>query len=143
MSRAAQETPDAQLDSGFEDRAVAGRANPTALVVEIDFRHDEVAASVTFGPACGGPPGRAHGGVVCGVFDDVTGFAVNHFVRELAFTGELTVRYVAPVPLDTRLQISARLDRREGRKLYLTEELTADGAVLARCTATCITAAPA
>ena len=46
------------------------------------------------GAAHEGAPGRSHGGVVAGLFDDVFGFVLD-VVQEPAFTGELTIRYVA------------------------------------------------
>jgi acyl-coenzyme A thioesterase PaaI-like protein len=140
MGQAAMESPDSGLDSGFEDRAVAGRCNPTSTVVEIHYEPDGLIASLILGPAFGGPPGRAHGGIVCAVFDDVTGFTISH-LGEPAFTGELTVRYVAAVPLGEKLTVSARLDRRERRKLFINEEMSVGDQVVARCRATCITAA--
>ena len=51
-----------------------------------------------------------------------------------AFTGELTVRYVAPVPLYRELLCTCHFDSRDGRKLYLSGELTDDGQVVARAT---------
>jgi len=141
MSQAWLESPGSGLDSGFEDRAVAGRANPTATVIEIHAAGpDGLVASVVLGPAHSGYPGRAHGGIVCAAFDDITGFTIRH-LGEQAFTGELTVRYVAPVPLGERLEISARLDGREGRKLFISEKMTLGENVVATCRATCITAA--
>ena len=43
-------------------------------------------------------------------------------IQEPAFTGELTVRYLAPVPVDEPLEIRARLDGRERRKLFISGE---------------------
>ena len=66
-------------------------------------------------------PARAHGGIVAAAFDDVTGFVIGQ-LREPAFTGELTVRYLAPVPVDEPLEMRARLESRERRKLFITAE---------------------
>lgn len=127
-----------RLSIGLEDRAVAGRANPMATpLIDIDYLDDGAVAMVTFGPACEGPPGRAHGGVVCAAFDDISG-AVTVALKEEAFTGELTVRYVAPVPLNEELTITVRRDRREGRKLFFYEEMTSSEGVVATCHATLI-----
>ena len=71
-----------------------------------------------------GAPGRAHGGIVAAAFDDVTGFVIGQ-LREPAFTGELTVRYLAPVPVDEPLEMRARLEGRERRKLFITAEARA------------------
>jgi acyl-coenzyme A thioesterase PaaI-like protein len=127
---------------GFEDRAVGGSSNPTS--VELDVRYDvddEVVAEVVLRRAFEGAPGRAHGGIVAAAFDDVTGFVIGK-LQEPAFTGELTVRYLAPVPVEESLEIRARLDGRERRKLFISAELRAGDAVVATCRAIYITVDP-
>src|SRR5438477_13211725 len=104
--------------SGFEDRAVGGRTNPTGVDVSVRYDGDEVVADVVLRKAFEGAPGRAHGGIVAAAFDDVTGFVIGQ-IQEPAFTGELTVRYVAPVPVDEPLLMRARLAGRERRKLFI------------------------
>jgi len=131
----------ARPGSGFEDRAVAGRANPTSVDLEVQFEDDEVVAEVVLRRAFEGAPGRAHGGMVAAVFDDVTGFIIGR-VGQPAFTGELTVRFVAPVPVDEVLEVRARLDGRERRKLFISAEATAAGTVVATCHAIYITVDP-
>jgi hypothetical protein len=83
----------------------------SATSIELDVRYDddEVVADVVLQRAFEGAPGRAHGGIVAAAFDDVTGFVIG-MLQEPAFTGELTVRYLAPVPVDEHLEIRARLD---------------------------------
>jgi predicted thioesterase len=54
----------------------------------------------------------------------------------------LTVRYVAPVPVDEPLEIRARLDSRERRKLFISAEARADGRIVATCCAIYITVDP-
>jgi acyl-coenzyme A thioesterase PaaI-like protein len=128
--------------SGFEDRAVGGRSNPTSVELDVRYDNDEVVADVVLRRAFEGAPGRAHGGIVAAAFDDVTGFVIGK-LREPAFTGELTVRYLAPVPVDETLEIRARLDGRERRKLFISAELRTGEAVVATCRATYITVDPA
>jgi len=131
--------------AGFEDRAVAGRANPTSVDLEVEFEDEEVVARVTLRRAFEGAPGRAHGGIVAAVFDDVTGFVIGR-IGQPAFTGELTVRFVAPVPVDEPLVLRARLDGRERRKIFISAEATAradtDPLVVARCHAIYIAVDP-
>jgi acyl-coenzyme A thioesterase PaaI-like protein len=117
---------------GFEDRAVGGSANPTSLDLSVRFGEEDVVADVVLQRAFEGAPGRAHGGIVAAAFDDVTGFVIGR-LQEPAFTGELTVRYLAPVPVDEALEIRARLDGRERRKLFISAELSAGGEVVATC----------
>ena len=56
-----------------------------------------------------GPPGAAHGGIVAAYLDEVLAGAVVRGTGRLAVTGELTVRYVRPVPLETPLAGRAQL----------------------------------
>jgi acyl-coenzyme A thioesterase PaaI-like protein len=127
--------------SGFEDRAVGGHANPTGVDVEVSYEGDEVIANVVLHRAFEGAPGRAHGGIVAAVFDDVTGFVIGR-LGEPAFTGELTVRFVAPVPVEEPLEIRTRLEGRERRKLFITAEARAGDTVVATCKAIYITVDP-
>ncbi len=127
---------------GFEDRAVGGSANPTGIELVVRFDDDEVVADVVLRRAFEGAPGRAHGGIVAAAFDDVTGFVIGS-IQEPAFTGELTVRYLAPVPVDEKLEMRARLDGRERRKLFISAEARAGDIVVATCHAIYITVDPA
>jgi len=127
--------------SGFGDRAVGGIANPTSVDVEVDYEGDEVVAMVVLRRAFEGAPGRAHGGIVAAAFDDVTGFVIG-MLREPAFTGELTVRYLAPVPVDEPLELRARLDGRERRKLFISGDARHEGELVASCRAIYVTVDP-
>jgi acyl-coenzyme A thioesterase PaaI-like protein len=136
--------PDASVlgGRGFEDRAVGGTSNPASIDLEVRYDDDEVVARVVLGRAFEGAPGRAHGGIVAAAFDDVTGFVIGK-LQEPAFTGELTVRYLAPVPVDEPLEMRARLDGRERRKLFISGEARAGESVIATCRAIYITVDPA
>jgi acyl-coenzyme A thioesterase PaaI-like protein len=144
LMRAAIETsgfPSNDVRSGFADRAVGGATNPTSVDIEVRFEGDEVVAHVVLGRAFEGAPGRAHGGIVAAAFDDVTGFVIG-ILHEPAFTGELTVRYLAPVPVDEPLEMRARLAGRERRKLFITGEAHHGELLVATCRATYITVDP-
>ena len=123
---------------GFEDRAVGGSANPTSVELSVRFEEEDVVADVVLRRAFEGAPGRAHGGIVAAAFDDVTGFVIGK-LQEPAFTGELTVRYLAPVPVDESLEIRARLDGRERRKLFISAEMRTSDKEVATCRAIYIT----
>jgi len=133
--------PMGSAGSGFGDRAVAGNANPTSTDVDVEFEEIDVVGRFVLGRAFEGAPGRAHGGIVAAVFDDVTGYIIGR-LQEPAFTGELTVRYEAPVPIETPLEMRARLVDRERRKLFITAECRDDGDVVATCKAIYITVDP-
>jgi acyl-coenzyme A thioesterase PaaI-like protein len=120
--------------AGFEDRAVAGRANPTALVFDTWREGDTMVADVTLGSAFEGAPGRAHGGIVAAAFDDFTG-AIIGLLQEPAFTGELAVRFVQPVPVHVPLRMRTWLNSRDGRKLHIHADAHAGDKLVATCKA--------
>lgn len=132
---------DGEAMASHDERPISGRSSPWGLDFEVHREGDEVVAVVTMRAAHEGAPGRSHGGLVAALFDDVLGFVLN-ILSVPAFTGELTVRYEAGTPVGVPLECRCRLARQEGRKLFMTGELTDDGRVLARTTATFITIDP-
>jgi acyl-coenzyme A thioesterase PaaI-like protein len=106
----------------YDDRPFSGNASPWGLDLEVHRIGEEIEASVTLRAAHEGAPGRAHGGIIAGLFDDVFGFVLGT-VGQPAFTGELKVRYLAPTPLHRPLLCRGRLAQREGRKLLIEGEL--------------------
>jgi acyl-coenzyme A thioesterase PaaI-like protein len=110
----------------FPDCIVSGPANPMGIGITVHRDGDEAVARVRLGPAFEGAPGRAHGGVVAAIFDDTMGFVLTiHSVP--AYTGRLTVSYLAPTPVGDELEFRARLVRRERRKLFIEGEARHDG----------------
>lgn len=120
--REGKRTPRGIPIESYDDRPFSGRASPWGVDIDVHRVGDEIEATVTLGAAHEGAPGRAHGGIVAGLFDDVFGFVLG-VVQEPAFTGELTVRYVAPTPLYRPLLCRGRLASRSGRKLSIEGEL--------------------
>lgn len=111
----------------FHDRSpVVGLSNPLAppVVMEPDHEEKVVHGSVFFGPAYEGAPGCVHGGFLAAVLDEALGLACV-FSGEPGMTGELTVRYVRPTPVEYPLRIEARFDRKDGRKIYNSGEIYA------------------
>lgn len=128
--------------STHDDRPVSGRSSPYSLDPVIRREGDEVVATVTLRAAHEGAPARSHGGVVAALFDDVFGFVLT-IHQTPGFTGELGIRYEAGTPLHVPLDCRVRLAERQGRKLFMTGELTTpDGRVCVRATATFITVDP-
>jgi acyl-coenzyme A thioesterase PaaI-like protein len=126
------------LLTSYDERPVSGRSSPWGLDLRVRRVGDEIVANCTLRAAHEGAPGRSHGGVVAALFDDVYGFVLN-LIGEAAFTGELSVRYEAGVPIGVPIECRVRLSERDGRKLYMTGEVHHDGAVLVRSKATFIT----
>lgn len=132
------EVADGQRVSHFDECFVSGEQNPMGIAVQVHREGQEAVARVNLGAAFEGAPGRAHGGIVAAIFDDVLGYllTLNH---EPGFTGELHVRYHAPTPMGQPLEFRARVTGRDGRKLFTEAEALSDGEVVASASATFIT----
>lgn len=95
-----------------------GPDNPAGLHLAVYRDGDTVVTDVTFDARHRGAPGLAHGGAISAACDDLFGFIL-YVVEEIAVTRTLTVDYLAPVPLGQPHRITARLQRRHGRRLHL------------------------
>ncbi|GGO77471.1 PaaI family thioesterase [Nocardioides deserti] len=102
--------------------AVVGERNaiapPLRVVRDPD---DSVHADVVLGVQYEGPPGMVHGGVGALLLDHVMGVAASARKR-VTFTGTLTMRYVRATPLGP-VRVEARIDREEGRKVFVVATL--------------------
>jgi len=68
------------------------------------FRGDgEVLVPIIIPTRFEGPPGTAHGGIVAAYLDEILAGAVVSHTGRMHITGELTVRYVRPTPLERPL----------------------------------------
>ena len=64
------------------------------------------------------------------VFDEALGLACV-FSGVPGMTGEITVRYRKPTPIEVPLRLEARFDRQDGRKIYNSGELYAGDLLVA------------
>jgi acyl-coenzyme A thioesterase PaaI-like protein len=122
-------------------QAGSGRLNPQAPPIWFDPfptppppgaepQPVELVAHCTFSAAHGGPPGRAHGGVVAALLDEVIGYSA--FVAGApGMSVSLSVRFRSATPREVPLEVRARLTRWEGRKRWATGEVLADGRITA------------
>jgi len=104
----------------FRERGpIVGLASVVAPPAELtaDMQGQLVQGSVDFSVAFEGAPGLVHGGCLAAVLDEALGMATL-FAGALCMTGEITLRYLQPTPIRTRLRIVARCDRQEGRRIY-------------------------
>jgi acyl-coenzyme A thioesterase PaaI-like protein len=93
----------------------------------------EYTAEFTLSPAYEGPPGRAHGGVVAGILDHASGFALrSEGIIALSVSLEISLRDATPY--GEVLTVTARAGEREGRKIWVNASLAAaDGREIASC----------
>jgi acyl-coenzyme A thioesterase PaaI-like protein len=116
-------------------QAGGGRLNPQApRLTFVDLSPDGVVAACTLTAAHGGPPGKAHGGIVAGLLDEVLGVAAM-VAGGAGLTAGLDIRYHAATPYGEPLTITARLTGRDGRKAFATGEVRAGDTVTAEATA--------
>lgn len=79
-----------------------------------------------------GPPGYVHGGVIATILDEAMG-KVNRCKGVIALTRHMSVDYLQPIPLNTKLRAVGWEVRHDGRKHFHLGEIRAlDGTVLAR-----------
>lgn len=110
----------------FDERPVSGRSAPLGFDLDVRREGNEAVGRLTLGPAHEGAPQRSHGGMISALMDDMFGFILT-IEEQAGFTGELTVRYEAGTPIGTPLECRVRMVERDGRKLYMTGEVTLDG----------------
>jgi acyl-coenzyme A thioesterase PaaI-like protein len=112
-----------------------GPAHPSGLRVRV-FKTDEgVVAPVVVPRVYEGPPGAAHGGIVAAYVDEILGGAAVRATGKISVTGELTVRYVRPVPTETPLLGRGRLVADHGRYVDVEGSLEEVGAARVVATA--------
>ncbi|MCC5949588.1 MAG: PaaI family thioesterase [Nitriliruptoraceae bacterium] len=126
----------------FDECFVSGPFNPLGIAMEVRRDGEGVVAEVTLGAAFEGGPGRAHGGIVAAIFDDVLGYLLS-VEHAPGFTGELQVRYLAPTPIGVPVRVRAQVVARDGRKLSTSAEATVAGEPVARAQALFIQVDPA
>lgn len=110
-----------------------GPGHPTGLRVR-SFKTDEgVASPIIVAQMHEGPPGAAHGGIVAAYLDEVLAATVMRATHRVAVTGELTVRYIKPVPTETPIVGRGVLVADHGRYLDVEGRLEhlGTGSVLA------------
>ena len=102
-------------DDAFRQCFGCGPAHPTGLRVRCFRTEEGVASPIVVPRVYEGPPGAVHGGIVAAYLDEVLGGAAAQAAGKPAVTGELTVRYVKPVPSETPLLGRGRVLADHGR----------------------------
>jgi acyl-coenzyme A thioesterase PaaI-like protein len=66
-----------------------------------------------------GPPGFAHGGIIGAALDEAMALAVHVAVADgPALTASVELELLRPVPVGTFVHLEARIERREGKRLF-------------------------
>ncbi len=104
------------------DCFVCGADNPFGLHAKFYVLEDgDLAALVTFHPNHQSYPGRVHGGAISALLDEAAGRVIQIAEPDTwAVTGELTVRFLKPVPYGVPLKLRARVAE-NARRLFVGE----------------------
>ena len=123
-TRTRTELPGADdLAGGFRMyNPVTGSGSALAPPLHIEVASRGVVGTCTLGLAFEGPPGFAHGGVSAMLLDQLLGYAASA-AGHPGMTVQLETRYLAPVPLQTPLRLTAEVSEVNGR------HVTARGAI--------------
>jgi len=106
--------------------------NPAGLQLRFRRHGDEVTAEHALADRFHGAPGIAHGGIVAALLDEVSCAAVWFPRQRPVVTGELTVRYRRPCPVETPLRLSARIiDDTHPRYVVVEATVRCDGEIVA------------
>jgi len=89
---------------------------------------EELRATYAFSDKHAGAPGIAHGGLVATLVDDLCGFSL-FVIRKAAVTRKLEVEYLKPVLVGVPYDVVGRVDRVEGRKVFVSCEGTSPDGV--------------
>jgi acyl-coenzyme A thioesterase PaaI-like protein len=128
--------PEGVAIHAFSDRPISGPANPSAVDLVVRREGRESVGIAIFDRRFESSPGRVHGGITASVFDDVMGY-VNVIEGVAAYTWELTVRYLAGMPLGEPVELRARMTHCdwETRRSTVTAEAHSNGVLVAEATA--------
>lgn len=114
--------PGSKIESHYAYCFGCGPRHPHGLDMVVTAGEDvSVTAEFVVGPEHQGAPGLAHGGLLTCAFDEALG-AVQWMLRRPAVTGRLETDFVRPVPVGSRLFITARATAVKGRKVYCLAE---------------------
>lgn len=94
----------------YEGCLVCGspEVNPHTLNRKFEVSDDGVQCSFCAGEEHIGYKGVVHGGIICALLDETIGWAVAVERRKFFVTGELTVRFVRPLPVGLTVTVRGR-----------------------------------
>jgi acyl-coenzyme A thioesterase PaaI-like protein len=112
---------------------VCGVDNPLGLKARFfDLENGDTAGIYTPAEVHQGYPGRQHGGITAAILDEVMGRAISLKQPEVwGVTVELSLRYLKPAPVATRLIAVGRVTRDSRRLFETVGELYLPGGILA------------
>ncbi|KAM6995320.1 acyl-coenzyme A thioesterase THEM4 [Tautogolabrus adspersus] len=98
-------------------------------VVFINSEEQKCVCILQAGHLLEGPPGNVHGGAIATMIDTVAGYIAS--LSGVVMTVNLNINYRSPIPLGSTVVIESFLDKKEGRKNFISCKITSpDGTKL-------------
>ena len=120
-----------------DDGGCFGCSQANARGLRLRFRRhgDEIRVRHAVPDHFHGAPGVVHGGIVATLLDEVSCAVVAFVLDHRVVTGELTVRYERPVPVEVPLDLAGRVaSRAHPRYVVIEGDVSHEGVRLARST---------
>ncbi len=128
------------MPTGFEDDRMCfacGKDNADGLKLEFEHSGDTVRTSIVFPRKFQGYKDVVHGGLVSTVLDEAIVTVLNK-QGHLAVTAELTVRFLKPVHVGEKIDVTATLLEKRGKVFRVEAVATGpDGEHVARAESRC------
>jgi acyl-coenzyme A thioesterase PaaI-like protein len=121
----------------FDDAGCFGCSsrNPDGLQLEFARSETEIVGTYLVPDRFHGAPGVAHGGIVATILDEYSCAAAVFLRGKRVVTGELSVRYEQPCPVEKPLTIRSWVaDESHARYLVIEAQVSAGDEVLVRST---------
>ena len=99
---------------------VCGEKNAAGLNTRFYVEEGVVKTPLTATPHHCGYRNVVHGGVTAAVLDECMGWAAARAIKRMCLTGELTIRYLKPVPCDGELTVCAEVAQAKRRFVRVT-----------------------
>ncbi len=113
---------------------ICGDENDCGVRTRFYVEDEAVRTKVVLSRHLNGYRNVAHGGVLAALLDESMGWAATVFGRKhpMYVTGELTVKYLAPVSVGEEIEVVSRLEEDAGRVAYSVGEIRSSGRVCVR-----------
>jgi uncharacterized protein (TIGR00369 family) len=113
---------------------LCGEENPSGVRTRFFVEGSEVRGQVALPRHMNGYRNVAHGGVLAALLDETMGWAATVFGKShpMYVTGELTVKYLASVPVGEEIEVRSRLVEDAGRLAFCEGEILHDGKACVR-----------
>lgn len=114
---------------GATDCFFCGRDNPQGLKLtffKTETEPFEVVCRWTPAEYHTGYKNVLHGGIQCGLIDEIMGWAAVHLTGEVGVTSDLEFKFLRPLRVSRELEARARIAGRDGARLTLAAEIRDD-----------------